>query len=131
MNLSPKQLEALRVAVAEIAGAKRIDRPEGITLCNAGHAADQIKWGALESNAPVEFIFDQVPNYPYSLDATQEIITALNANEISAVAQDLTSICWADGNYACFATAPQLCIAIVMTMAPEKWEEIKRMEESS
>lgn len=138
MKLTPEQQQALRIAVAEIAGSKRIARQEGIMLCHKEHSEGQLKWGAMESTAPVEFIHDTVPDYPDDLNEVQELMPLLTYEQAEAFEDSIhTQVKHSEaavenpppyGFARINASAQQRCIALVMTLAPEKWEAIKAME---
>jgi hypothetical protein len=126
-DFTPKQIQAIRIAVAEVAGKTEVretvnDYVRDI-MCRANNGRD---WSI-------------VPNYPADLNAVHEVEKMLIASD-------------EDGDFRCryhcvvlpdslgidtdvwqhrfmwrliSATALQRCIALLMTVTPDKWEAIK------
>ena len=135
MSLSPRQIEALRIAVAEIAGVKpRLEGYNCVSPIDGGicmsleHREDCQEWldnlpeGSWAKRHTVQPWYSY-PNYTADLNAVHEVETGLGS---SGKAIQYTMLVYA--RYGVLATALQRCIALVMTSRPEKWEEINGME---
>jgi hypothetical protein len=116
-EFTPKQLQAIRIAVAEAAGWHHIhyDGPELIV----GHPRSQRK----PDISPVP-----VPKYTESLDAVHEVENGLPIEKLVRYGHFLRDVLtwkWPRKRTSIFATALQRCIALLMTLAPDKWKAIK------
>lgn len=143
MNLTPKQIQAIRIAVANVAGKDSWFRcsqhsevtPEQATLGTlCPWCGETLEWWD-GTNGPL-------PNYPESLDAVHEVVVGLKFGKVeqSAYAGKLIEAVNHDrhGEFRfmgasqfdqMFATAMQRCIALLMTLAPDKWLEIQNLKD--
>lgn len=150
MNLTPKQIQALRIAVAEVAGWTLVN-PKTV----AEDAGTPYWWSAakrfwpwlpdsvevLWALPPNERIFvSPIPNYPEDLNEVHIIQMRLTDDQWDAYWQDLNQVVEAvkiNETYACWqsykriygATALQRSIALLMTLAPDKWLEIQNLKD--
>jgi hypothetical protein len=125
MKLTPEQQQALRIAVAEIAGWKYIQWDKN---WRGGSIEPKWLWIAPGQLSPLPNL-QVVPNYPADLNAVYEVEMTLGRGLLTEpylkhLLEIIPSQLWSD---VVLASATDRCIALVMTLAPDKWETIKAM----
>jgi hypothetical protein len=126
-DFTPKQIEAIRIAVAEVAGLTDVhetgNEHKRVVMHRASNGRD---WCI-------------TPDYPADLNAVHEVEKSLTGPQWDAYTHDLDAIGrrgdkvpWREMNpsrvidaYLVHANATDKCIALLMTLAPDKWEAIK------
>lgn len=138
MNLTPKQIQALRIAVADMDGWKDVicamrllgTPPEGFSSTH-----DPAIWSPEDGSCLYE-----LPNYPENLDAVHEVVSGLPDQSRHAYAVTLAGELWKpartrgwqdyrDTLAVSEATALQRCIALLRALSPDKWEEIQNLKD--
>lgn len=134
MNLTDEQKHVLRIAVAEIAGWKFVrlstynDKRPVYQHPNTGACATELPDYPEDLNA-VHEVVHQAIILPFSSPANDQMDAAMIfAANLDKYEKSLESMLVLMGMCRIWtATALQRCIALVMTLAPEKWDAIKAM----
>lgn len=116
MNLTPKQIQALRIALAEVAG------------WIFDNADDDMPCAIHPTLGHLTFL----PNWPVDLNAVHELEMGLTDEKLIRYGYFLSDVMtwkWPTRSSSTFATALQRCIALLMTLAPEKWLEIQNLKD--
>lgn len=134
MNLTPKQIQAIRIAVAEVDGWSDI-KENVISIAQDSHSSHK---GELTGSHPMNMSWrPMVPNYPESLDAVQAAEMAwlaslpsnyLKSEEAHLIELNLIAVI-PSPTFTHLATALQRCIALLMRLAPDKWLEIQNLKD--
>lgn len=136
-DLTPKQLAAIRIAVAEIDGWERWKHYDGcvwLTMPDSDRCRQTwLAGGMTKTDQQVEQVRDDCPNYPADLNAVRDVVMKMGIVPKRCIAENLEKVCeddlpgdvWGDAFAVQNATALQRCIALLMTLAPDKWEAIK------
>lgn len=131
MNLTPKQIQAIRIAVAEVAG------------WNFVRLSTYNDKRPVYAHPTTEALTTELPNYPADLNAVHEVemlLTGPQWNEYTRILDDIGrcggKLPWQDINpsrvidaYLVHANATDKCIALLMTLAHDKWLEIQNLKD--
>lgn len=142
-DLTPKQLAAIRIAVAEIDGWERWKCYDGcvwLTMPDSDRCRQTwLAGGMTKTDQPVEQVRDDCPNYPADLNAVHEVEKLLTGPQwdmytrfIDDIGRCGDKLPWQDINpsrvidaYLVHANAMDKCFALLITVAPDKLEVIK------
>jgi hypothetical protein len=136
-DFTPKQLQAIRIAVAEAAGRDPWFRCPQHSEVTPDHAtlgtlcpwcAETLEWWD-GTNGPL-------PDYTGDLNAVHEVENSLNDDQHYDFRGHLVDVTYSDivnqeqrvmESERAWISAPALqrCIALLMTLAPDKWKAIK------